>query len=76
MPRKRRTGRDPAAFSCFGKVRIPTEAEAKRASRRREGRHPYFCVHCHGWHVGGDDSVKPLRRDRPRPRLRPEDVLA
>lgn len=43
------------AATCQGKIKM-TAIVAKRAAKRRKGRHSYRCSVCRGYHVGNGKS--------------------
>jgi len=47
-----RSGFRYRAAACAGKQRFDDLALARRAAKRKRGRHAYKCKACRGWHVG------------------------
>lgn len=41
-----------ASAACAGKQRFDDPTRARRAAKRKPGRHAYKCEVCRGWHVG------------------------
>ena len=48
------------AATCQGKIKM-TAKVAKRAAKRKKGRHSYLCTVCKGYHVGGLGGIKRKR---------------